>query len=211
MHWGGCQHVLGPSTHRLDCLPGESPVGPPPASSTAAKYSSKAVLQRSVGTPSDTLPCSTRAGDVPAPGSGRRGRRFKSCHPDQCGRSLTCANAALRLPATQFSPPADAQKEQKRNTREPQGKPGPNSDRQKIARPPSTAQQTPRAQQGPSGHSDPPSATKRPFGRNARPARKQRGSCSSAGPAYSGLPRTPPSGPFQAQVAALIAPCAANA
>ena len=109
--------------------------------------------------------------------SGRRGRRFKSCHPDQCRRSLTCANAALRWPAFHPSPPAEAPKEQKRNTREPQGKPGQTST---GTRPPRTAQQTPRhsrphgtadptAQQGPSGHSDPPSATKRPFGRNARP------------------------------------------
>jgi hypothetical protein len=63
------------------------------------------------------------------PRSGRRGRRFKSCHPDQCRRSLTCVNAALRGPAFHFGPPADAPKEQKRNTREPQGKQTPRHSR----------------------------------------------------------------------------------
>ena len=56
------------------------------ASSTAAKYSSGAALQRSVGTPNAPLTCSTPVGDTPTRGSGRRGRRFKSCHPDQYSR-----------------------------------------------------------------------------------------------------------------------------
>src|ERR1035437_2053441 len=56
------------------------------ASSTAAKYSSRAALQRSVWTPNAALTCSTSVGDDPARGSGRRVRRFKSCHPDQCSR-----------------------------------------------------------------------------------------------------------------------------
>src|ERR1019366_6469463 len=63
------------------------------ASSTAAKYSSRAALQRSVKTPNTALTCSTSVGDDPARGSGRRGRRFKSCHPDHSRRSLTCGNA----------------------------------------------------------------------------------------------------------------------
>ena len=66
--------------------------------------------------------CSAVRQRTVVPRSGRRGRRFKSCHPDQCRRSLTCANAALRWPAFHSGPPADAPKEQKRNTREPQGK-----------------------------------------------------------------------------------------
>ena len=53
------------------------------ARGTAAKYSSGAALQRSVGTPNAALTCSTPIGDTPARGSGRRGRRFKSCHPDR--------------------------------------------------------------------------------------------------------------------------------
>src|SRR5450759_5032863 len=56
------------------------------ASSTAAKYSSGAALKRSVGTPNAALTCSTPVGDSLARGSGRRGRRFKSCHPDQYSR-----------------------------------------------------------------------------------------------------------------------------
>src|SRR5664279_1341895 len=66
-------------------------------------------------------PCSTARQRTVVPRSGRRGRRFKSCHPDHRHRSPTCANAALRWPALHSSPPADAPKEQKRNTREPQG------------------------------------------------------------------------------------------
>jgi len=65
-------------------------------------------------------PCSTARQRTVVPRSGRRGRRFKSCHPDHRHRSPTCANAALRWPAFHSSPPADAPKEQKRNTREPQ-------------------------------------------------------------------------------------------
>ena len=42
--------------------------------------------------------------------------------PTHRHRSLTCVNAALRRPAFHSRPPADAPKEQKRNTREPQGK-----------------------------------------------------------------------------------------
>jgi hypothetical protein len=73
------------------------------------------------------LACSVTNMVAVAGSSGRRGRRFKSCHPDQCHRSLTCINAALRRTAFHSSPPADAPKEQKRNTRETQGKPGPTS------------------------------------------------------------------------------------
>jgi len=53
------------------------------ASGTAAKYSSVAAPQRSLGTLNAALACSTPVGDTPARGSGRRGRRFKSCHPDR--------------------------------------------------------------------------------------------------------------------------------
>jgi len=50
---------------------------------TAAKYSSKAALRRRSGCLNAAPACSTPVGDTPAGGSGRRGRRFKSCHPDQ--------------------------------------------------------------------------------------------------------------------------------
>jgi hypothetical protein len=53
------------------------------ARSTAAKYSSKASLRRCIECLGAVLPCSTPFGDNPARGSGRRGRRFKSCHPDR--------------------------------------------------------------------------------------------------------------------------------
>ena len=103
--------------------------------------------------------------------SGRRGRRFKSCHPDQCRRSLTCANAALRWPVSHPAPqqrPRRNKNGTRGNHRESRGRlrqaPGLPA---QHSRPHGTADPT--AQQGPSGHSDPPSATKRPFGRNARP------------------------------------------
>ena len=50
--------------------------------STAAKCSSGATLPRYAESPSAALACSTPVGDNLARGSGRRGRRFKSCHPD---------------------------------------------------------------------------------------------------------------------------------
>jgi hypothetical protein len=56
------------------------------ASSTAAKYSSKAALRRCLGCPDVALACSPPVGDDLARGSGRRGRRLKLCHPDQCSR-----------------------------------------------------------------------------------------------------------------------------
>src|SRR5665647_3614381 len=52
------------------------------ARSTAAKYSSGAVLRRYTGSPGASLTCSTPFDGNLARGSGRRGRRFKSCHPD---------------------------------------------------------------------------------------------------------------------------------
>jgi hypothetical protein len=73
------------------------------------------------------LACSVANMVAIAESSGRRGRRFKSCHPDQCHRSLTCGNAVpcARRPTSQQS----RQRPQgtKRNTKEPQGKPGPTS------------------------------------------------------------------------------------
>ena len=118
------------------------------ARSTAAKYSSGAVLRRYTGSPGASLTCSTPFDGNLARGSGRRGRRFKSCHPDHRHRSPTCANAALRWLAFHSGPPAVAPKEQKRNTRAPQGKPGPTST---GTRPPRTAQQTPRHSRDPQG------------------------------------------------------------
>jgi hypothetical protein len=138
------------------------------ASSTAAKYSSGAALQRSVDTPNAALTCSTPVDDTPARGSGRRGRRFKSCHPDQCHRSLTCGNAApcARRPTSQQSPqrPRAPQKGTRGNPRESRGRL--RRAEEHPAFPHDVAD--PAAQQGPSGHCDPPSATKRPFGRYVR-------------------------------------------
>jgi hypothetical protein len=54
--------------------------------STAAKYSSDTTLRRYTQSQGASLTCSTPVGDTLARGSGRRGRRFKSCHPDQCSR-----------------------------------------------------------------------------------------------------------------------------
>jgi len=138
------------------------------ASSTAAKYSSSAALQRSVGTLSAALPCSTRVGDVAARGgSGRRDRRFKSRHPDQRSRSLNCANAALRWPAFHSNPPSRRPKGTEKEHEGPHRKPGsPSTGRRTPGLPPRPSRPTGTA--GTSGHSDPPSATKRPPGRNVR-------------------------------------------
>jgi len=111
---------------------------------TAAKYRNTTTAICYLAGLDAALPCSAATMVAAAWSSGRRGRRFKSCHPDQCRRSLTCINAALRRPAFHSSPPVDAPKEQKRNTREPQGKPGPNPTGRRNTRPPRTAQQTPR-------------------------------------------------------------------
>jgi hypothetical protein len=51
-----------------------------------AQYSNGVALQRCLRTPNAARTCSTPVGGTPARGSGRRGRRFKSCHPDQCSR-----------------------------------------------------------------------------------------------------------------------------
>jgi hypothetical protein len=96
-----------------------------PTGSTAAKYSSGAALRRCVRHLCASLTCSTSVFDNLAGGPGRRGRRFKSCHPDQCHSSLTCGNAAL---ARGVPPPNNRDRGlegTERNTREPQGKPGP--------------------------------------------------------------------------------------
>jgi hypothetical protein len=55
--------------------------------------------------------------------AGRRGRRFKSCHPDQCHRSLTCGNAAC---ARDVPPPSNLDRglEERKGT---PGKPDPTS------------------------------------------------------------------------------------
>ena len=118
---------------------------------TAAKYRNASTATHHPAGNRAVLACSATNMVAAAGISGRRGRRFKSCHPDQCRRSLTCINAALRRPAFHSSPPVDAPKEQKRNTREPQGKPGPNPTGRRNTRPPRTAQQTPRQSRDPQG------------------------------------------------------------
>jgi len=52
-------------------------------SGTAAKYSSGATLPRYLGSPGASCTCAMPFDDSLARGSGRRSRRFKSCHPDQ--------------------------------------------------------------------------------------------------------------------------------
>ena len=83
-------------------------------------------------------PCSTARQRTAVPRSGRRGRRFKSCHPDQCHRSLTCGNAVpyARRPTSQPS-----RQRPRGNKKEHEGtkrKAGANFDGQKNTRPPST-------------------------------------------------------------------------
>jgi hypothetical protein len=53
------------------------------AASTAAKYSSESETERCPATLSPGVRGRSRLGNAPARSSGRRGRRFKSCHPDQ--------------------------------------------------------------------------------------------------------------------------------
>ena len=67
-------------------------------SSTAAKYSSGATLRRYVGSPGASLTCSAPVGDILARGSGRRGRRFKSCHPDCIPAGHPCRSGAVSRP-----------------------------------------------------------------------------------------------------------------
>jgi hypothetical protein len=82
--------------------------------------------------------CSTARQRTVVPRSGRRGRRFKSCHPDQCHRSLTCGNAVpcARRPTSQRS-----RQRPRGNKKEHEGTPGKagaDFDGQKNTRPPRT-------------------------------------------------------------------------
>ena len=84
-------------------------------SSTAAKYSSGATLRRYVGSPGASLTCSAPVGDILARGSGRRGRRFKSCHPDCIPAGHPCRPSpelvrASRLPVQQQNTASTATK-----------------------------------------------------------------------------------------------------
>jgi hypothetical protein len=49
----------------------------------SSEVQQRGAVQRSVGTPNAALTCSTSVDDTPARGSGRRGSRLESCHPDQ--------------------------------------------------------------------------------------------------------------------------------
>jgi len=71
-----------------------------PTGSTAAKYSSGAALRRCVRHLCASLTCSTSVFDNLAGGSGRRGRRFKSCHPAQCFRRPEALPWVLSVSAT---------------------------------------------------------------------------------------------------------------
>jgi hypothetical protein len=71
-------------------------------------------------------PCSMAQQRTVVPRSGRRGRRFKSCHPDQCHRSLICGHAVpyARRPTPQQSRqrPRGNKKETRGNPRESRGR-----------------------------------------------------------------------------------------
>jgi hypothetical protein len=73
------------------------------ARGTAAKYSSKAGLRRCSGSLDAALACSMPVDDSLARGSGRRGRRFKSCHPDRVSAGQRPAPEMVRasLPPVQ--------------------------------------------------------------------------------------------------------------
>ena len=75
--------------------------------------------------PTAPLTCSTPFGGKLPRGSGRRGRRFKSCHPDQCHRSLMRECRTLGA-VSQFPAVAtEASREQKGtrgNSRESRGR-----------------------------------------------------------------------------------------
>ena len=75
--------LIGGSSVQPGCATRTLITGAGSATSTAAKYSSKAALRRCLRCPNAALACSTPVCDDPARGSGRRGRRFKSCHPDR--------------------------------------------------------------------------------------------------------------------------------
>src|SRR5665811_418300 len=85
---GRCLHrgIHGAGHFNPDCVTRTLITGVGFASSTAAKYSSSATLWRCIEWPGASLACSTPVCDNRARGSGRRGRRFKSCHPDQYSR-----------------------------------------------------------------------------------------------------------------------------
>jgi len=81
---------------------GSSPTGPPTQRWRRCIYPVARIHSRTIGTATkyrntttairhpdrlcDTLPCSATNMVAAAGSSGRRGRRFKSCHPDQCSR-----------------------------------------------------------------------------------------------------------------------------
>jgi hypothetical protein len=118
-------------------------------------------------------PCSMARQRTVVPRSGRRGRRFKSCHPDQCHRSPTCANA---VPCARYPPPRNRERGlegTERNTREPprESRGGLRRAEEHPASPHDVAH--PAAQQGPSVHCVPPSATKMPSGSGRPPAGNQ--------------------------------------
>jgi len=78
------------------------------------------------------------------PRSGRRGRRFKSCHPDHSRRSLTCGNAVSCARFSTFQQsrqrPRGNKKEHEGTKKESRGR----LRRTEEHRPPSTTQQTQR-------------------------------------------------------------------
>jgi len=115
-----------------------------PAISTATKYRNTTTTIRHPTRSGAAYSCSVATMVATAGSSGRRGRRFKSCHPDQCHRSLTCGNAA---PCGRFPTSPQPRQSPRGNKKEHEGTPGKagaDFDGQTNTRPPSTTQQTPR-------------------------------------------------------------------
>ena len=87
-------------------------------------------------------PCSMARQRTVVPRSGRRGRRFKSCHPDHSRRSLTCGNAVSCARFSTFQQsrqrPRGNKKEHEGTKKESRGR----LRRTEEHRPPSTTQQT---------------------------------------------------------------------
>ena len=103
------------------------------------------------------------------PRSGRRGRRFKSCHPDQVPQAPDLRKRPASADCVPLQAPSRRPERNEEGTRGNPVEAGADFDKRPASR---TAQQTPRQSGDPQGHSDPPSATKRPIRSwRARPSR----------------------------------------
>jgi len=91
------------------------------AGRTATKYRNTTATTRHLARLGAARTCLATDIVAAAGSSGRRGRRFKSCHPDQCHRSLTCGNAA---PCARCPTPQQSRKRPRGNKKEHEGTPG---------------------------------------------------------------------------------------